>query len=510
MAIHPWAAEAGLLPIGHPASESAAAAIQLDSGVAALAWAPGSASTSSSCGGGALGSGDMLAAALLTNNIQLLDFHSGNGRSSGSLVPSALLRGHSAVVRCLRWLPPQPQELPTLHGEQQQAGEAAAGDQQLQQQGQEQQEQPGAAEAPEHEQPAPEQQPQPQPKLFLLSGSEDQSVRLYDIQRQLATWRQRQEAAAAAAAAAEAERLSAALERVKQAALEAAAEAERVAVAAAAGVPDQASQAIEQPAAGEEAPPPPPPPPLSALPDGQPEPAGSAGAVVSAAAPVAQPAVPADSTPQAAPGAAVPAAAASAAPPGSKKKAAASALGNRPVLPSAAIGDADVQRQQEAQQACLQLTRQLVLGESGVPVVAGAAPAGGPMPPSPAAALLLDCAAEPLTASLALKQAADSLGASASSAGSAASRHGIAQRAAAAALFRGDVGAAVQLLLEHDALTADFVSMSAVAGGCSVCVLRWWWLSGGGGQTRAGIRTGGRPGRGRGRLLASQQGHCAT
>ena len=39
-----------------------------------------------------------------------------------------------------------------------------------------------------------------------------------------------------------------------------------------------------------------------------------------------------------------------------------------------------------------------------------------------------------------------------------------AQRAAAVALWSGDVGTALRILLKHDALTADFVSLSAVAG----------------------------------------------
>lgn len=129
------------------------------------------------------------------------------------------------------------------------------------------------------------------------------------------------------------------------------------------------------------------------------------------------------------------------------------ALGNRPVLPSSALADADLPRQQQAQRACVQLAQQLLHagGSEGVQLQAEA--------------LLLDCTTEPLAASLALKQAADALTASAASAGSPASRQAAAQRAAAAALFRGDVGSAVQLLLQHDALTADFVSMSAAAGG---------------------------------------------
>jgi len=40
----------------------------------------------------------------------------------------------------------------------------------------------------------------------------------------------------------------------------------------------------------------------------------------------------------------------------------------------------------------------------------------------------------------------------------------LAQRAAAVALWSGDVGRAIHILIEHDALTADFVSFAAAAG----------------------------------------------
>ena len=46
----------------------------------------------------------------------------------------------------------------------------------------------------------------------------------------------------------------------------------------------------------------------------------------------------------------------------------------------------------------------------------------------------------------------------------------MAQRAAALSLWRGDVGGALRMLLEHDTLSADFVSMTAGAGG-----LCGWW-----------------------------------
>jgi hypothetical protein len=167
-------------------------------------------------------------------------------------------------------------------------------------------------------------------------------------------------------------------------------------------------------------------------------------------------------------------------------------LGSRPLLPAAAIDDGDRSQQQEARQACLQLAGQLLLRGQGLPA-AGQAPDGSfegfasdfedaeavpppppppppPTPPvNPAAALLLDCAADPLTAGLALGQQAAKLGSDAGSAGSGATRLHLAHRAAAAALFCGDVAAAVQLLLQHDALTADFVSMSAAAGGPFLC-----------------------------------------
>lgn len=47
-------------------------------------------------------------------------------------------------------------------------------------------------------------------------------------------------------------------------------------------------------------------------------------------------------------------------------------------------------------------------------------------------------------------------------------RLSLAQRSAALSLWRGDVGQALQTLLEHNALTADFVSLSAAAGLCVV------------------------------------------
>ena len=47
-----------------------------------------------------------------------------------------------------------------------------------------------------------------------------------------------------------------------------------------------------------------------------------------------------------------------------------------------------------------------------------------------------------------------------------------AQRSAALALWRGDVGGALKLVLAADALTADFVSMAASAGGWALTGVR--------------------------------------
>lgn len=44
-----------------------------------------------------------------------------------------------------------------------------------------------------------------------------------------------------------------------------------------------------------------------------------------------------------------------------------------------------------------------------------------------------------------------------------------AQRSAAIALWRGDVGEALKIVLAADALTADFVSMAASAGPLLTC-----------------------------------------
>lgn len=162
--------------------------------------------------------------------------------------------------------------------------------------------------------------------------------------------------------------------------------------------------------------------------------------------------------------------------PAVKKKAAVSLLGDRSLLPPAAISPEDRRQQQEAQQACLQLAQHLMTSGAHRAAEGAAADAGTPpAPPSPAAVLLLDCSTEPLTASLALQHQAEALRASASDSAGSSSRQALAQRAAAAALLRGDVCAALHVLLEHDALTADFVSLSAAAGGwvgkraCELC-----------------------------------------
>jgi len=212
VAVHPWAAEAGLLPPAVAAvapAAAAAASVRLDSAVTALAWTPCSSSSSSSSTSGSssegdceepgCGSGGILAAAVVvggaqaSGGIQMLDLRtgSGSGSSLGRLVPTALMRGHSAPVRCLKFLPPQE--------EPQQAGSSQQEQQEQQAQQQEQQAQQGQQEQEEQEHQQPEAQaPAPQPpKRFLLSGSEDQSVRLYDIQRQLAAWQQRQARSAA-------------------------------------------------------------------------------------------------------------------------------------------------------------------------------------------------------------------------------------------------------------------------------------------------------------------------
>jgi hypothetical protein len=74
------------------------------------------------------------------------------------------------------------------------------------------------------------------------------------------------------------------------------------------------------------------------------------------------------------------------------------------------------------------------------------------------------CHINPLAASLALASSVQSLAARAAATGNPQARRSAAQHAAAVALWRGDVGVAVALLLEHDALTADFVSMAVAAG----------------------------------------------
>ncbi|KAG7671807.1 hypothetical protein Ndes2526B_g07286 [Nannochloris sp. 'desiccata'] len=74
----------------------------------------------------------------------------------------------------------------------------------------------------------------------------------------------------------------------------------------------------------------------------------------------------------------------------------------------------------------------------------------------------LGCIVDPLAAMPALRHASESL-LSGSPQRPAAARV-LAQRAAAVSLWAGDIGSAIKVLVENDALTADFVSFSAAAG----------------------------------------------
>jgi WD40 repeat protein len=74
----------------------------------------------------------------------------------------------------------------------------------------------------------------------------------------------------------------------------------------------------------------------------------------------------------------------------------------------------------------------------------------------------LGCVVDPLAAMPALHNASTSLLAGPSQRPAAA--RVLAQRAAAVSLWAGDVGSAIKVLVENDALTADFVSFSAAAG----------------------------------------------
>lgn len=517
VAVHPWAAQAGLLGTQPGAAASTAGpsglSCMLSSAVTALAWVDGGAGSPEGCG-----SGGLLAAALLAGGIQLLSVDaagSGGGGGAGSIAPTAVLRGHSGIIRSLLWLPPR-LELVQPAAELQQSAPGAApaapapGQQGLaegavaspegqargdQSQG-EATETAAAAEGVDGPAPLPELRR----KLLLLSGGEDASVRLFDVNRQLAAWQQRQQAAAAEAAAPAVAAPAAAPAQVERAgALAGKGEAGLGSAAAAAGTeapggsgpptptvlvepqqPDTAEGAIEVP---------PPPPPASQ----EQSMSGTCSSPTTGAAVVAAvPQAVAQALPAAAPSAppeehmpAAAAAAAAAAPAaqqavsraaagagpagGSKKKAVASLLGDRGILQPLRVAEDDPRQQQAAQQACLQLAQQLLAEQTSQAAANEASTVGPPPPPpppcTPPTALLLDCTVDPLYASLALQQHSEGLAAAATSAPSSASRLALAQRAAAAALLRGDVGAAMRVLLEHDALSADFVSLSAAAGG---------------------------------------------
>ena len=245
---------------------------------------------------------------------------------------------------------------------------------------------------------------------ILISGSEDQSVRAWDV---ILHHEQQQQAALAAAAAAAA---AAALEPAAGTAAESAAPA----ADASAG-----PMSSEQP---------------------QPEQQGAR------AAPAA-PQQAEQSGAAAGPAPKVPAVAAAAPPPAATgRKGAAESLGARPLLPKPAAPDAAASPAQAAALAasCVGLADAL-LGR-GLDA-ARLAEAGA-----------LGCHADPLAASLALAASAESLAARAAATANPQARRSAAHHAAAVALWRGDVGEAVRLLLEHDALTADFVSMAAAAG----------------------------------------------
>lgn len=538
MRVHPWAAKAGLpgTTSGEASSSAAAASFSytLTSAATALAWVDGGDGSPEGCG-----SGGLLAAALLAGGIQLLSVDAAGSSSGGSgvagrLVPTALLRGHGGIIRSLQWLPPQLEasqpaaeapaaKAPIAGRDAPTAGAAGAapGQQDLAlaaegslQGGPERAALGEGAQAAALPSQADGQALQPGPRrrqLLLLSGGEDGSVRLWDVNRQLAAWRQRQEAAAAEAEAAAATEAAAAQVAAAAAAAVAAVqvtaaepeEAARAPAAAAAGRADVGSAATVAIAGGAEAPAgitprtpaaapvlqhgkaageagkePPPPPPAQRSALAEPSTSQSAGAAATSAAAQQAVALTVPGTAASSGGAVAAAAAAQQAAPGpaggSKKKAAASLLGDRGVLQATRIAEDDRRQQQAAQQACLHLAQHL-LAEAARQAAADVASAGARAPPPPpppaqplhmpAGPLLLDCAADPLSASLALAQHCEGLAAGAAAAPSSSSRAALAQRAAAAALLRGDVGAAVQVLLDHDALTADFVSMSAAAGG---------------------------------------------
>ncbi|KAL4424453.1 hypothetical protein ABPG77_006391 [Micractinium sp. CCAP 211/92] len=520
VAVHPWAAQAGLLGTQPGAAASTAGpsglSCMLSSAVTALAWVDGGAGSPEGCG-----SGGLLAAALLAGGIQLLSVDaagSGGGGGAGGIAPTAVLRGHSGIIRSLLWLPPRLELVQPAAEPQQSAPGAAPAASAPEQQGLAE----GAVASPEGQArgdqsqseatetaAAAERADSPAPlselrlKLLLLSGGEDASVRLFDVNRQLAAWQQRQQAAAAEAAAAAVAAPAAAPAQVGRAgALAGKGEAglgSAATKAAAAGTeapggsgPPTSTVLVEpqQADAAEgaiEVPPPPPPAPQHQSMSGTCSSPTTGAAVVAAvphavaqALPAAAPStLPAEhtSTAAAAAAAAAPAAqqaasraAAGTGPAGgSKKKAVASLLGDRGILQPSRVAEDDPRQQQAAQQACLQLAQQLLVEQARQAAANEASTVGPPPPPppppcTPPTALLLDCAVDPLSASLALQQHSEGLAAAATSAPSSASRLALAQRAAAAALLRGDVGAAMRVLLEHDALSADFVSLSAAAG----------------------------------------------
>lgn len=123
-------------------------------------------------------------------------------------------------------------------------------------------------------------------------------------------------------------------------------------------------------------------------------------------------------------------------------------LGARALLRPAAFAEDDVGQQAQAQEACVLLARSLLVAPG-----AGAGLAA-------ADAMLLDCAPNPLVASMLLRDAAAAL-ATAAGTGSVGARHLAAQRSAALSLWRGDLGAALDVLISREALTSDFASLAA-------------------------------------------------
>jgi hypothetical protein len=209
--------------------------------------------------------------------------------------------------------------------------------------------------------------------------------------------------------------------------------------------------------ADEPPPPPPPPPPEPPTPASAP-PAPAAAAAESAAAEsaaatssgagVEQQAATSDAG--AAGGASVKPPAAALPAKGSKGKEL--GLAAKGLLPAAGPRAATAEQQAELQAACLQLA------------AAGLQHGNDDVARHGHIEELLEAFSDPLAASAGLEAASGALGSRAAGAGSAPARRVTAQRAAALALWRGDVGAAAQLLADHDALTADFVSMCAAAG----------------------------------------------